>query len=365
MSNVLGKMTRVFGYGRTLDRRGGIDLSFRPEALACPNCGKQSLKADREKLSCSRCDEKYPIRDGIPVLLTDPKARTELEDIDYDTVHEIDSAAQEYIYKNWSQVLSKCHMGRNNLLEIGSGTGLLTYGLVFNSAFENIHTSDISLKFIRILMGKMPDTRSSQYFYVCDANHLPFKTNYFDAIVGNSVLHHFLDYPVTLAKCFEMLKVGGVAVFTEPVREGHVILSFFSALLREMHSHTDLKVFNAEELQILERIAMRVTKHLRLKDDRERISRMEDKYIFSIEEMEALGKKVGYRNTRYVNMGDNAGAPPAWGYKTQFMSVMKRQGISPDKIERFDFVFSCFGKTFSDALGGELAEPFGFFVFEK
>lgn len=365
MSNIFGEITRLLGSVSSFGKKRGVDNHFRPDALACPNCSKQSLKADREKLSCSRCGEMYPIRDGIPILLSDPKARTKLEDIDYDMVHGIDSTAQEYIYRNWSEVLSMCHMKYKNLLEIGSGTGLLTHGLVSNSAFENIHTSDISYKFIRILMEKMPDSKSSQYFYVCDANHLPFKRNHFDAIVGNSVLHHFLDYPVTLAKCFEMLNDRGVAIFTEPVREGHVILSFFSALLSEIHLHTDLKVFNPEELEILDRISMRVTKHLRLKDDRESIARMEDKYIFSIKEMKALGKEIGYRNTRYINMGEKAAAPPPWGYKSQFLSAMKRQGIPLDKVERFDFIFSCFGKTFSDALGGELVGPFGFFVFEK
>jgi ubiquinone/menaquinone biosynthesis C-methylase UbiE/uncharacterized protein YbaR (Trm112 family) len=365
MSNVFGKIARLFGSGSSFGKRRSIDIHFRPDALACPNCSKQSLEVDREKLSCNRCGGMYPIWDGIPILLTDPQAKTQLEDTDYDAIHEVDSTAHEFMYKGWSEVFSMCQMKHDNLLEIGSGTGLLTYGLVSNSIFKNIHTSDISYKFIRILMEKMPESSSSQYFYVCDANHLPFKRDLFDAIVGNSVLHHFLDYPVTLAKCFEMLRKDGVAIFTEPVREGHVILSFFSALLREMHLHTDLKVFNPEELEILDRVCMRVTKHLRLKDDRERIARMEDKYIFSIKEMRALGKEIGYRNTRYINMADKVAVPPSRGYKSQFMSAMKRQGIPLDKIERFDFIFSCFGKTFSDAFGEQLVTPFGFFVFEK
>ena len=365
MSDVFGKIGRLLGSGSSFDKGEEVDIHFNPDALACPNCSKQSLMADRKKLLCDQCGKKYPIRDGIPILLTDPQARTQLEDIDYDTLHEVDSAAHEFMYKSWSEVFSMCQMKHDNLLEIGSGTGLLTYGLVSNSTFENIHTSDISYKFIRILMDKMPESRSSQYFYVCDANHLPFKRDHFDAIVGNSVLHHFLDYPVTLAKCFEMLKKDGVAIFTEPVREGHVILSFFSALLREIHLHTDLKVFNPEELEILDRISMRVTKHLRVKDDRELIAGMEDKYIFSIKEMKALGEEIGYRNTRYINMADKVAVAPSRGYKVQFMSAMKRQGIPLDKIERFDFVFSCFGKTFSDALGEQLVTPFGFFVFEK
>jgi ubiquinone/menaquinone biosynthesis C-methylase UbiE/uncharacterized protein YbaR (Trm112 family) len=362
---MLSKITRLCRSTSFFGKREEVDFKFSPDVLACPHCSKQSLMPDADKLLCNQCGGRYPIHDGIPILLTDPQARTKLEDIDYDILHEVDSKAQEFIYRNWSEVLRMCHMSHKNLLEIGSGTGLLTYGLVSDNTFENIHTSDISFKFIRILMEKMPVSQSSPFFYVCDANHLPFKRNYFDAIVGNSVLHHFLDYPVTLTKCFGMLKKGGVAIFTEPVREGHVVLSFFSALLREIHLHTDLKVFNPEELEILDRISMRVTKHLRLQDDRERIARMEDKYIFSIKEMKALGKEIGYRNTRYVNMGDKAAVPPSWGYKSQFIATMKRQGIPLDKIEKFDWIFSCFGKTFSDVMSEQLVTPFGFFVFKK
>ena len=40
------------------------------ELLACPACGGDvSLKS--EKIVCAKCGRKYPIKDGIPVLLAD------------------------------------------------------------------------------------------------------------------------------------------------------------------------------------------------------------------------------------------------------------------------------------------------------
>ncbi|MBI4430458.1 MAG: Trm112 family protein [Candidatus Omnitrophica bacterium] len=36
--------------------------------LACPAC-KSSLRQEEEKLVCSKCMRKFPIRNGIPILL--------------------------------------------------------------------------------------------------------------------------------------------------------------------------------------------------------------------------------------------------------------------------------------------------------
>jgi uncharacterized protein YbaR (Trm112 family) len=42
------------------------------EILACPKC-KQPVKEENEKLICQnpQCGLRYPIRDGIPVMLID------------------------------------------------------------------------------------------------------------------------------------------------------------------------------------------------------------------------------------------------------------------------------------------------------
>ncbi len=38
--------------------------------LACPAC-KTAVKLDGERIMCSRCGRRYPIRDGIPVMLVE------------------------------------------------------------------------------------------------------------------------------------------------------------------------------------------------------------------------------------------------------------------------------------------------------
>ncbi|HEY6872640.1 MAG TPA: Trm112 family protein [Geobacteraceae bacterium] len=45
--------------------------------LACPKCkGKVTLPDDGTALVCPACSLKYPIRDGIPVMLVDEAEKT-------------------------------------------------------------------------------------------------------------------------------------------------------------------------------------------------------------------------------------------------------------------------------------------------
>jgi uncharacterized protein YbaR (Trm112 family) len=45
------------------------------EILACPVC-KGPLRKDESSLVCTSCRLRYPIRDGIPVLLADEAEQT-------------------------------------------------------------------------------------------------------------------------------------------------------------------------------------------------------------------------------------------------------------------------------------------------
>jgi len=48
------------------------------EILACPKCrGDLHLTKDGDGLVCESCKLKYPIKDGIPVMLIDEAAKTD------------------------------------------------------------------------------------------------------------------------------------------------------------------------------------------------------------------------------------------------------------------------------------------------
>ena len=52
-----------------------IDPEFL-KRLACPQC-KVALQLDGEKLVCAQCRRRFPVRDGIPVLLLDEAEEAE------------------------------------------------------------------------------------------------------------------------------------------------------------------------------------------------------------------------------------------------------------------------------------------------
>jgi len=46
------------------------------DILACPSC-KADVKEENEKIVCTKCGLKFPIRDGIPVMLVDEAEKPE------------------------------------------------------------------------------------------------------------------------------------------------------------------------------------------------------------------------------------------------------------------------------------------------
>jgi ubiquinone/menaquinone biosynthesis C-methylase UbiE len=55
-------------------------------------------------------------------------------------------------------------------------------------------------------------------FHVMDAHRLDFQDASFDVVIGRSILHH-LDYEAAISEIARVLKPGGYAIFTEPLRD--------------------------------------------------------------------------------------------------------------------------------------------------
>jgi SAM-dependent methyltransferase len=102
------------------------------------------------------------------------------------------------------------------ILEIGSGTGLLTQSVVNRSRNRLMYvSSDISLALLRQAKDKVYCQEPFVQFLLNNAYHNALKDNSIDAIVAISVLHH-LDLPQAFVEFRRILKPGGIAVFTEP-----------------------------------------------------------------------------------------------------------------------------------------------------
>ncbi len=49
--------------------------------FACPKCKTKLESIKMDSLICNKCESKFPIKDGIPILLIDSVEPLDLEDI--------------------------------------------------------------------------------------------------------------------------------------------------------------------------------------------------------------------------------------------------------------------------------------------
>lgn len=118
--------------------------------------------------------------------------------------------AGEIRWKRRFDYLAQCLSDKNGtVLEVGAGSGTFTVALA--EVFPNLTAIDICEELLESARSKAPSVN----LMCMDAHHLKFPDNYFDAIIGCSILHH-LDWDLALKGFFEKLKPGGVIRFSEP-----------------------------------------------------------------------------------------------------------------------------------------------------
>lgn len=146
------------------------------------------------------------------------------------------------------------------VLEIGCGTGYLTKKLAETGA--NIYAIDVSFDLLKIARS---NTKSRHVkFFIANACKVCFGNNYFDSVVGSSVLHH-LDVDLAFPEFYRVLKPGGSIYFTEPnMLNPHIFLEknipYFKKILGDSPDETafyrwdlqkkiELKNFNAVKIE--------------------------------------------------------------------------------------------------------------------
>ena len=194
-------------------------------------------------------------------------------------------------------------------------------------------------------------------YYACDAEFLPFRQNSFDIIIGNSVLHHFLNYESVLKCCLSIVREGGIVGFSEPTLEGFSLASYIVSLLVDDPIWTD-----RERIVINKYIHYPAVTSDRMKNDREKLKSFEDKHIFGIEDLQKTGLNIGYTNAYYANT-----RTPVHLGKELYAKVkrdLKMRDVDSEKMERFYHFFDKFS-IYSAPLRGNAPFYFGYFIFHK
>lgn len=109
------------------------------------------------------------------------------------------------------------------VLEIGTGTGAFSRYVLENFPFLRLTGCDISPKILEIARQRCTGYTNAN-FELGDATSLDYQANSFDAVIGNSILHH-LPIDVSLRECYRVLRPGGFIWFSEPnMMNPHVAL---------------------------------------------------------------------------------------------------------------------------------------------
>jgi ubiquinone/menaquinone biosynthesis C-methylase UbiE/uncharacterized protein YbaR (Trm112 family) len=335
---------------------------YRTSILQCPHCGKGALhdQASTKSLRCDNCDKNYAVLDGIPQLLKDPSLFTHLEAIDYDDHHNIDDTRREKVARDWELVFDRHQSAYGDVLEIGSGTGQLTWGLANRFPFRSVSACDISTKFLHKASDLIGDQGNPVHYYACDANFLPFRDNSFDLVVGHSVLHHFIDYRKIIHRLSELLRPGGQAIFYEPVLQGKIIIAFIADLMRRIEKRTEWGVLDERDDARINHMTRHIMKAKWIGDNRERLEKIEDKYIFDIHDMRLLAKEAGFSAMEHNNI-----EMTEKGYRHYVNQHLLMEGITADKVQQFAFIANAYMSTIGEMTPDDIVTPMGYFIFKK
>jgi len=96
------------------------------------------------------------------------------------------------------------------VLEIGCGTG--EYSRALLEEIPVLFATDFSLNMARAAKKKAGPQAE---VFISDIELLPVRDNVFDAVLGNSVLHH-INMDMALKQIYRILKKGGRFAFSEP-----------------------------------------------------------------------------------------------------------------------------------------------------
>ncbi|MGX8832923.1 MerR family transcriptional regulator [Amedibacillus sp. YH-ame6] len=97
-------------------------------------------------------------------------------------------------------------LGVNRLLELGCGTGELWKEHTVNSRNREIFLSDISEGMVETTRKNLGEDFN---YMVIDAQKIPFKNGYFDAVVANHMMFYLTDISKGIEEISRVLKKGG------------------------------------------------------------------------------------------------------------------------------------------------------------
>ncbi len=196
-------------------------------------------------------------------------------------------------------------------LEIGCGTGRLTYGLARHYPGPDFLITDPSPAFLRITQEQFGDGTGFPprlHFGVLNADDLgQLPADMFSVIAMRSTLHHILDPEAFITQCARTLRPRGALIMScEPCESGYILMGAVGQSIIPVLRNAGVELKPAWEKQIqdfTDTIKFYCRRDLNKK-------RAEDKHLFRVHELSELGHRLGLHLRYFPNAAYSDFAPP-------------------------------------------------------
>jgi SAM-dependent methyltransferase len=196
-------------------------------------------------------------------------------------------------------------------LEIGCGTGRLTFGLARHYPGPDFLITDPSQAFLRITQaqfGSAGDISTRLHYAVLNADDLgQLPPAMFSLITMRSTLHHILRWDAFIVDCARTLRPGGALVMgAEPCEYGYVLMGAIGQSIVPVLTAAGITVRPAWKKQVQ---GLLDTIQFYSRRDLDKTT-AEDKHLFNSHEMADLGAAHGLRLRFFPNAAFSDFAPP-------------------------------------------------------
>ncbi|UVC08889.1 methyltransferase domain-containing protein [Rhizobium sp. TH2] len=175
------------------------------------------------------------------------------------------------------------------ILDVGSGSGNSIIALFDLLPESTILATDISEHILAILKREVEqrDIDTSRLAVSCaDLHSIKLVPNTFDLVVGGSILHHLFDPLIALQNISRGLKVGGEAIFMEPLEPGWALTKLaFQTMIADAEVRPGL---GEQELAIMKSFAWQWETRKGTDKSAQALKNFDDKWLFARSYLEKI-----------------------------------------------------------------------------
>jgi SAM-dependent methyltransferase len=199
-----------------LDRVMNISEEIQ-ERLLCPVTKGRLFKAGDHLESISGTGIRFPLVDGIPVLINEENSLFAINDFTRkaDTTFELGETRMRKLVKRLMPKITHNLNSRKNYNELieklPAGAKILVIGgSIIGQGMDKLYQVD-SFEIIGSDVSFGPHTK-----LICDAHDLPFQDETFDCVVAQAVLEHVLNPSRCVDEIYRVLKMDGMVYAETP-----------------------------------------------------------------------------------------------------------------------------------------------------